>query len=86
MVRRISNMNTDYGFQLFGTLKSLRQNQSELAFCEVRSEFEEKLPRINYSLLASLAIQEQRCEPRLFRWGRLGLGIVATSRSPHYSH
>lgn len=79
------NMNTDYGFQLFGTLISLRENQTKLVLSEVRSEFEEKLPRINYSLLASLPIREQRRQPQRFQCERFGLGIAATSQRPSYS-
>jgi hypothetical protein len=47
------NMNTDYGFfQLFGALKSLRDYKSKLALGEERPAIYQKLPQVNYSLLA----------------------------------
>jgi hypothetical protein len=72
-------MNTDYGFfQLFRAVKSLRDNQTKPALCEERPTVEEKLPQINYSLLRSLPVHQQRYRQHPFRWERSDLGIART--------
>jgi hypothetical protein len=79
-------MNTDYGFfHLFRALQSLRENKSKSRFYEMPSEVEEKLPEINYTLLTSLPIPQQRCQPYPFRWQRFDLGIAANTQCPDYS-
>ncbi|HEX6563591.1 MAG TPA: hypothetical protein VF020_04865 [Chthoniobacterales bacterium] len=70
-------MNTDYGFlQLSRALKSLRDYQIELEMGEERTAIYQKLPQINYSLLRSLPIHQQRY--RELRWEHSGLGIATT--------
>ena len=79
-------MNTDYGFfQLFRALKSLRDNQTESALAVERSAVEEALPHINYALLRSLPVHQQRYEQPRFRWERFYLGIVRTCQCPDYN-
>jgi hypothetical protein len=76
-------MNTDYGFfQLFRALKSLRDNQNKSRFCEEPSEVEEVLPQINYWLLTSLPVHQQRYQQSSFRWERLDSGIAAGTARP----
>jgi hypothetical protein len=67
-------MNTDYGlFHLFKALKSLQPNNPESGRPESRSQVEVKLPQIDYSLLTSQVVPEQRYQQRAFRWDRFGL-------------
>lgn len=73
-------MNTDYGwFHLFKALKSLQNNKSESALPESRSQVELKLPQIDYSLLTSQPVFEQRCRQRALRWDRFGLQTATTA-------
>jgi hypothetical protein len=75
-------MNTDYGFfQLFRALKSLRDNQNKSRFCEEPSEVEEVLPQINYWLLTSLPVHQQRYTNRA-RFGGSVL-ILGLRLAPH---
>jgi hypothetical protein len=79
-------MNTDYGFfHLFNALRSLRDNKNKSRFCEEPSEVEEKLPQINYPLLASLPIHQQRYQQHPFRWECLDFGIATSSQCPDCS-
>jgi hypothetical protein len=79
-------MNTDYGFfHLFSALRSLRENKIKSRFCEAPSEVEEKLPQINYSVLTSLPVHQQRYEQHPFRRKRFDLGISARTQCPDYS-
>ena len=80
------NMNTDYGFfQLFRALKSLRDSQNKSRFCEESSEVEEGLPQINYSLLTSLPVHQQRYQQNSFRRERFDFGIAAGTARPDYN-
>jgi hypothetical protein len=74
-------MNTDYGFfQLFRALKSLRDYRIELALGEERPAICQKLPQVNYSLLRSLPVHQQRC--RELRSEHFDLGIAAACQCP----
>lgn len=67
-------MNTDYGlFHLFKALKSLQDHKPESGLPESRSRVEVKLPQIDYSLLTSQPVPEQRYQQRALRWDRFGL-------------
>jgi hypothetical protein len=67
-------MNTDYGFfHLFKALKSLQNNKPESALPESRPQVELQLPQIDYALLTSQPVSEQRSEQRALRWDRFGL-------------
>jgi hypothetical protein len=80
------NMNTDYGFfQLFRALKSLRDNKNKWRFCEKPSEVEEGLPQINYWLLTSLPVHQQRYQQNSFRWERCDFGVTAGTACPDYN-
>jgi hypothetical protein len=80
------NMNTDYGFfQLFRALKSLRDNKNKWGFPEERSEVEEGLPQINYRLLTSLPVHQQRYQQNSFRWERFDFGVTAGTACPDYN-
>jgi hypothetical protein len=73
------NMNVDYGFsQLFTTLKSLRDNENESVWGEKGSVIEQKLPRIDCSLLRNLNVYQYRYQQASFRPKRLHFGIAAT--------
>ncbi len=79
-------MNADYGFfHLFRALRSLHDNKNKSRFCEEPSEVEEKLPQINYPLLASLTIRQQRYQQHPFRRECFDLGIAARTQCPDYS-
>jgi hypothetical protein len=79
-------MNTDYGFfQLFRALKSLRDNENKSRFCDEPSEVEERLPHINYSLLTSLPVHQQRYQQNPFRWERFYFGIAVGAACPDYN-
>jgi hypothetical protein len=79
-------MNTDYGFfQLFRALKSLRDNKNKSGFCDEPSEVEERLPQINYCLLTSLPVHQQRCQQSSIRWERFDFGIAASTACPDYN-
>jgi len=54
-------------------------------FCETPSEVEEKLPPINYSVLTSLPVHQQRYRQHPFRWERFDLGISARTQCPDSS-
>jgi len=70
-------MNTDYGFfQLFRALKSLRDYQIELALDAEPPAIYQKLPQINYSLLRSLPVHQQR--HRELCWKHFDLRIANT--------
>jgi hypothetical protein len=74
-------MNTDYGFfQLFRALKSLRDYKIELALGEERPTIYQKLPQINYSLLRSLPVHQQRY--RGLCWEHFDLGIATICQCP----
>jgi hypothetical protein len=76
-------MNTDYGFfHLFRALQSLHDNKIESRFCEAPSEVEERLPQINYSVLTSLPVHQQRYHQYPFRLKRFDLGIAASTQCP----
>src|SRR5579864_5174503 len=80
------NMNTDYGFfQLFRALKSLRDNKNKWRFCEEPSGVEEGLPQINYWLLTSLPVHQQRNQQNSFRWERFDFGVAACTACPDYN-
>jgi hypothetical protein len=67
-------MNIDYGFfHLFKALKSLQDNKPESGLPESRSQVDVKLPQIDYSLLTSQCVPEQRYQQRALRWDRFGL-------------
>jgi len=67
-------MNTDCGFfHLFRALKSLQNNKPKSGLPESRSQVEVKLPQIDYSLLTSQPVPEERCQQRALRWDRFGL-------------
>jgi hypothetical protein len=74
-------MNTDYGFfHLFKALKSLQNNKPESALPESRAQVELKLPQIDYSLLTSQPVSEQRCQQqRSLRWDRFGWQAATTA-------
>jgi hypothetical protein len=79
-------MNTDYGFfQLFRALKSLRDNKNKSGFCDEPSEVEERLPQINYCLLTSLPVHQQRYQQNSIRWERFDFGIAASTACPDYN-
>ena len=74
-------MNIDYGFfQLSKALKSLRDYKIELALGEERAAIYQKLPQINYSLLRSLPVHQQRY--RELCWEHFDLGIATTCQWP----
>jgi len=80
-------MNTDYGFfHLFRALRSLHENKIKSRFCEAPSEVEERLPQIDYSVLTSLPVHQQRYQPHPFRRERFDLGIAASTQCPDCSH
>ncbi|HEY4815426.1 MAG TPA: hypothetical protein VIH58_12145 [Chthoniobacterales bacterium] len=79
-------MNTDYGFfHLFRALRSLSENKIKSPFGEAPSEVEEKLLPINYSVLTSLPVHQQRYRQHPFRWERFDLGISARTQCPDSS-